>query len=81
MLFYFTTYQGNSIIKTQFNRHNDIMLQDGELLSNCIKHQCKHPEHNNNDHELSPPIIDTNQYVCTENSLLLCTEDEKSLIL
>lgn len=75
---FFTTYQGNSIIKSHFNRNNDILLQDGELLSNCLKHQCKHPEHNNNN-EL-PPIIDNDAYICTENSFLLCTEDEKSLI-
>lgn len=80
MLFCLTTYQSNSIIKTQFNRDNDIMLQDGELLSNCLKHQCKHPEHNNNNNEM-PPIIDTNQYICTENLRLLCTEDEKHLTL
>lgn len=75
MVPYLTTYQGNSIIKTLFNRQNDIMLQDGELLSNCLKAQCKHPEHNNN----LPPINDN--YLCTEDDFILCTEDNKALII
>lgn len=41
-MLFFTTYQGNSIVKSHFNRNNDVMLQDGELLSNCLKHQCMH---------------------------------------
>lgn len=82
----FTTYQANSIIKTQFNTHNDIMLLDGEFLSNCLKYICKHPDHNNengnNDNiEIIPPITNTDKYLCTESYVLMCTEGERLLIV
>ena len=72
MLSYFTTYQGNAIIKDLFNRQNDVMLQDGEFLSNCLKHKCKHPEHNN-----QKPIEDDGCYLYTEDNFIICTEDNK----
>ena len=74
MLFYFTTYQENSIIKNLFNRQNDVMLQDGEFLSNCLKHKCKHPEHNN-----QKPIENDGCYLCTEDIFLICTEDNEMI--
>lgn len=80
----FTTYQANSIIKTQFNTHNDILLLDGEFLSNCLKHVCKHPEHNNgnsNNDNTIPPIISAGKYMCTENYAFVCTENERKIVL
>ena len=72
MISYFTTYQRNTIIKDLFNRQNDVMLQDGEFLSNCLKYTCKHPQHNN-----QKPIENDGYYLYTEDSFLLCTEDNK----
>ena len=71
---YFTTYQGNTIIKDSFNRQNDVMLQDGEFLSNCLKHTCKHPQHNN-----QKPIESDGCYLYTEDNFLLCTENNEMI--
>lgn len=85
-----TTYQCNQIIKTLFNRNNDVMLEDGELLSNCLKGGCKHPEHNkelqekpeetpDNRPEERPdnPEETNDKYLSSEDELILCTEDNK----